>query len=176
MPDPSETRISWWRLALLTVVGWQASVPLRDSDWGLFGGITFGVHELGHLVFMLTGNEFLTVAGGSLLQLLVPLGAVWLMRERGDVLGVAVAVMWLAASLGNLSWYIGDARELVLPLVSMGGEGDDHDWSYLLRTVDLLEQDTRIARWVRGAGWVALGGALWWGLRHGVRRRTRGLR
>jgi hypothetical protein len=84
--------------------------------------------------------------------------------------------MWLAASLGNLSWYIGDARELVLPLVSMGGEGDDHDWSYLLRMVDLLEQEKRIAWWVRGAGWVALGGALWWGLRHGVRRRTRGLR
>jgi len=106
MPDPSDTRISWWRLALLAVVGWQASVPLRDSDWGLFGGITFGVHELGHLV-------------------------------------------------------------------SMGGEGDDHDWSYLLRTVDLLEQEKRIAGVVRGAGWVAWGGALLWGLRHGARRPTR---
>ena len=113
MPDPSETRISWWRLALLTVVGWQASVPLRDSDWGLFGGITFGVHELGHLVFMLTGNEFLTVAGGSLLQLLVPLGAVWLMRERGDALGVAVAVM-LGVPVGMVAGFVGGRTDAVI--------------------------------------------------------------
>jgi hypothetical protein len=173
MTDPDRPPVSWWRLALLALVAWQAAVPLRDSDWGLFGGITFGVHELGHLVFALTGNEYLTVLGGSLLQLLVPLGAVWLMRDRDDALGVAVAVLWLAASLGNLSWYVGDARDLELPLVSMGGEGDDHDWSYLLRTVDLLEQEKRIAAVVRGAGWVAWGGALLHGVRHGVRRRPR---
>lgn len=171
MADPDRPSLSWWRLALLAAVAWQAAVPLRDSDWGLFGGITFGVHELGHLVFALTGNEFLTVLGGSLLQLLVPLGAVWLMRDRGDALGVAVAVLWLAASLGNLSWYVGDARDLVLPLVSMGGEGDDHDWSYLLRTAGLLEQEKRIAAVVRGAGWVAWGGALLHGIRRGARRR-----
>ena len=173
MTDSEQPTISWGRAAVLALVAWQAAVPLRDSDWGLFGGITFGVHELGHLVFALTGNEYLTVLGGSLLQLLVPLGAVWLMRDRDDALGVAVAVLWLAASLGNLSWYVGDARDLELPLVSMGGEGDDHDWSYLLRTVDLLEQEKRIAAAVRGAGWVAWGGALLHGVRHGVRRRPR---
>lgn len=71
---------------------------------------------------------------------------------------------WLAAALGDLSWYVGDARALELPLVSMGGEGDDHDWNYLLRTFDLLRSDLAIAAQLRRVGDLIWFGSLVGGL------------
>ena len=154
----------WWRLVLLLFVAAQARGPLREIGWGLFGGITFGAHEFGHLFFALFGNEFLTVAGGSLMQLLVPIGAGALMWRSRDGVGIAIAGLWLAAAIGDLSWYVGDARALELPLVSMGGEGDDHDWNYLLRTFDLLRSDLVIAAQLRRMGTLIWFGSLAGGL------------
>lgn len=153
-----------WRLPLLLVLAVQARGPLVEQGWGLFGGITFGAHEFGHLVFALFGNTFLTVAGGSLMQLLIPIGAGAVLWRSRDWVGVAVAGLWLAAAIGDLSWYVGDARALELPLVSMGGEGDDHDWNYLLRTFDLLRSDLAIAAQLRRVGNLIWFGALAGGL------------
>jgi len=153
-----------WRLPLLLVLAVQARGPLVEQGWGLFGGITFGAHEFGHLVFALFGNTFLTVAGGSLMQLLIPIGAGAVLWRSRDWVGVAVAGLWLAAAIGDLSWYVGDARALELPLVSMGGEGDDHDWNYLLRTFDLLRSDLAIAAQLRRVGDLIWFGSLVGGL------------
>lgn len=154
----------WWRLVLLLLVADQARRPFQEIGRGLFGGITFGAHEFGHLVFALFGHEFLTIAGGSLMQLLVPIGAGALMWRARDGVGIAITGLWLAAAIWDLSWYVGDARALQLPLVSMGGEGDDHDWSYLLRTFDLLRRDVVIAAQLRRVGMVVWVAALVGGL------------
>jgi hypothetical protein len=53
----------------------------------------------------------------------------------------------VAASLGNVARYIGDARAQELPL--LGGENAIHDWWYLLTEWDLLAQDASIASWIR---------------------------
>ena len=73
-------------------------------------------------------------------------------------MGIAIAGLWLAAALGDLSWYVGDAQALELPLVSLGGEGNDHDWNYLLRTFDLLRSDLAIADQLR-----RIGDLIWFG-------------
>lgn len=148
----------WWRLVALLFVAAQARGPFGEIGRGLFGGITFGAHEFGHLFFALFGNEFMTIAGGSLMQLLVPVGAGALMWRTRDGVGIAIAGLWLAAALGDLSWYVGDARALELPLVSLGGEGNNHDWNYLLRTFDLLRSDLAIADQLR-----RIGDLIWFG-------------
>jgi hypothetical protein len=116
---------------------------------GLFGGITFGVHEFGHLLFAAFG-EVMTVLGGSLAQLLVPIGAGALLYHHRDYFGVAAAGAWLASSLIDLARYVGDARAFDLDLIGFG-EDAVHDWAWLLGRFGMLPYDTTLAGLLRGA-------------------------
>lgn len=138
-----------WRAAVLLLLVWQAARPLRDADaWHVFRGITFGAHEFGHLFFGLFGGEWITIAGGSLMQLLVPVGAAAAMvaTPRKDWFGAIACGTWLAASLADLAPYIGDARAQELDLVSFSPDGGGHDWNYLLGHAGLLQRDLAFAR------------------------------
>ena len=137
-----------WRAALLTVLAWQAARPLRDAEAGhLFRGITFGAHEFGHLFFSF-GGEWLAVAGGSLMQLLVPVGAMAAMvaTPKKDWFGAAACGTWLAASFADLAPYIADARAQELDLVSFSADEAGHDWHYLLAHAGMLARDQGVAR------------------------------
>lgn len=137
-----------WRAALLALLVWQALRPLRDSEsWSIFRGITFGVHEFGHLFFSLFGSEWLAVAGGSLMQLLIPIGAMALVGKTSkDWFGVTATATWLGASLIDLAPYIADARAQELDLVSFSEDASGHDWHYLLAQAGMLKQDLAVAR------------------------------
>jgi hypothetical protein len=137
-----------WRAVLLVLLVWQAVRPLRDPDaWHIFRGITFGVHEFGHLLFALSGNEWITIAGGSGLQLLLPIAAMAAVaKTSGDWFGTAAVGTWLAASFADLSPYIADARAQELDLVSFSEDGAGHDWHYLLAQAGMLKQDLAVAR------------------------------
>lgn len=155
-----------WRSAVAVVLAWQAGIAFRDPDgFHVFRGITFGAHEFGHLCFALFGNEWLAVAGGSLMQFLVPLGAMAVMRHYRDWFGVAMCGLWLASSFADLAPYIADARAMDLDLVSFAEDGAGHDWNYLLGKAGLLFKDQAIARLDRFAGLVvfvaSLGCAGW---------------
>lgn len=152
-------RAWWWRLPLFVVLASQVLKPLREQgDWTLFSGIIFGAHEFGHLFFAF-GGEWLGVAGGSLMQLLVPIGALALVWRSRDWFGVAVVGLFLATSLAELSWYVADARTEMLDLVSFSPEGGIHDWNYLLGEAGMLKSDLRIARMLRFVAWVLLIGS-----------------
>jgi len=131
----------------------------HDFEFSIFGGVIFGVHELGHLVFAPFG-ELLTVAGGSIAQLALPVAALLLFAHRKDRYAVAVCGCWLAVSLGQLAVYIADARAESLDLVSFSPEGGGHDWNYLLERWHLLRKDVELGRFTRFLGWVVL--ALSW--------------
>jgi hypothetical protein len=138
-----------WRLPLLAWLGLTGWRHLADPDYAsIFSGIIFGSHELGHLLFAFMG-EVMTVAGGSLMQLLVPLGAAAALLHCRDYFGVAAAGCWLSFSLSNLAVYIGDAVAQELPLVSMSPDGAEHDWYWLLDRFGVLGYDLRIAAQVR---------------------------
>lgn len=94
-------------------------------------------HEAGHIFFRILG-EFMGVLGGSLFQVLLPLiVAAVLLRQNRDGFGAGLGLWWAGASLVDLSSYIYDAADPVLPLIG-GGTGADrfHDWIYLLDTVN----------------------------------------
>lgn len=144
-----------WRAVVLLLLAWQASLPFRDSGaFHVFRGITFGAHEFGHLFFAVFGGEWLAIAGGSLMQLLVPLGAAAVMRHYRDWFGVTACGLWLSSSFADLAPYIADARALELDLVSFTPDGGEHDWNYLLGKAGLLGQDQAVARVDRFAGFV----------------------
>ncbi len=169
MPSPTITEYAqgrwwWWRLPLLVLLAGDVFGQLRDhTNSSLFAGITFGAHEFGHLVFAF-GGEFLGIAGGSLMQLLVPIGAGALLYHHRDYFGITVAAIWLASSLMDLSVYIADARAFDLDLLGFG-DGAGHDWAWLLGRLHLLPNDLRIAAVVKGTGTLlllaALGAGIW---------------
>jgi hypothetical protein len=138
----------WLRVALLAYLVYVDARALADSEsWNLFGGLTLGVHELGHVLFSPFG-EWLSVAGGSITQLAAPLAAAVVLARQADWYGVGIVGTWEAYSLTNLATYVGDASAQELPLVGLSDE-PMHDWNYLLGHADLLSHDIAFARLLR---------------------------
>ena len=83
----------------------------------------------------------MTVLGGSLTQLLVPLvcAGAFLWQTR-DAFGAAIAVWWAGQNLIDLAPYINDARDLQLVLLGgrTGAEVEGHDREYLLNALRVL--------------------------------------
>jgi len=135
-------------LAATLEPGW---IPLLD-------GVNLIFHEAGHPLFGLFGWEPLTVLGGTLMQLLVPLlvgASFWFRRET---LGTAVAGVWAFENLLNIARYVADARAQLLPLVG----GGEHDWTELLGRWGCLAQDQGIARVIGAMGWIGMLGCWAW--------------
>jgi hypothetical protein len=154
---------SW--LARAPLVLWFAWIGVRHLGdplySSLFGALNLGLHEAGHLLFSWLGL-FLAVAGGTLLQLAAPLVSAFMFARQPDWFALPICGAWLATNLYDVATYLGDARAMELPLVTVGGGEPEvaHDWNYLLGTVGLLPYDTVLAGGVRLAAFVVLWGSL----------------
>ncbi|WP_440998807.1 hypothetical protein [Fodinibius sp. SL11] len=100
-------------------------------------------HEAGHSFFWLLGFRFLTVLGGSLFQILLPLailGYCWINRKY---IGLQFSFLLLGISWLDVATYAADGGARQLPLI--GGLGkESHDWYNLLVQINALEYDLRI--------------------------------
>jgi hypothetical protein len=115
----------------------------------IFDGLNLGIHELGHLIFIPFGR-FLTVAGGTITQCLVPLISFFMFYKQRDFFAICVSFCWMGTNLFSIAVYMADARKMALPLVTpFGGEEIIHDWNYLLGKLDLLHLDTVLGGFVR---------------------------
>lgn len=129
----------------------------------LFGGINLGIHEGGHLLFRFLG-QFICVAGGTIAQLSAPLITVGIFFSQRDYFGICVAFGWLSTNLIGVGVYMADARDMLLPLVTVGGGGENqvvgHDWRYLFTKLGVLEHDKTIGMLTRGMGSLSMLAAL----------------
>jgi hypothetical protein len=160
----------WWllRLPLLVWLAYIGVHHLANPEYqSLFKPLNLGIHELGHFAFAPFG-QFLEISGGSILQCLVPVLSVGMFLRQRDIFAAAFSVGWLATNLFDVAVYVGDARALVLPLVSPGGGHVIHDWNFLLERLGWLRYDTTFAGLIRASGFACLAvalaacaGALW---------------
>jgi hypothetical protein len=120
------------------------------------------IHEGGHLLFRYFG-EFLGVAGGTLLQLGVPLAlATYFFFDR-HVQGTALCTFFFFEQLLPTSAYMADARAQQLPLLTVGdAEYAIHDWEYLFGKLGVLQRDIQIAHAVHIIGWIGMVGTVAW--------------
>jgi hypothetical protein len=132
-------------IGVLTVYG--AICLSTPGVFRLPDAINLAIHETGHLIFLPFG-EFMHFLGGTLFQIAFPLLFVAHFARRGDRFAAFVCCWWVAQSLWNVSVYMADARAQMLPLVG----GGEHDWEYLLGTLNLLEHDLLLSRTVSVAG------------------------
>jgi hypothetical protein len=172
VPERVDSRLFWCRVALLAVFSiWglrlmTLSVADGEMTQSFIHGPLLVFHEAGHVLFMPLGR-WMTVAGGTLMQWLMPvvLGAALLWKNR-DPFGAAFALWLLGVSVLDSASYLYDALHPQLTLLS-GGTGEDggHDFIFLLDSLGLRHQAQRLGLLMHKLGAVltllALGWAGW---------------
>jgi hypothetical protein len=98
------------------------------------------VHEAGHTFFGILGVRFITILGGSLFQILLPLAILayfWINRNH---IGMQFSFFLVGYSWLDVAYYAADGTARQLPLI--GGLGKEaHDWYNLLFRMNALEYD-----------------------------------
>lgn len=123
-------------------------------------------HEAGHIIFMVLG-DWMTSAGGTIMQLLMPLICLgtFLFKEQNRF-GAAVCGWWFGHSLMDCGPYAADAKSQTMMLLG-GVTGQDvpgyHDWNAMLRPLDLLDQAETIGAGLHVAGAITIVLSLVWG-------------
>ena len=181
---PEEMNVTtWWSrlilLGLLTFWSWRlAGYDYRNGEMGssFMHAILLPIHEAGHVLFIPLG-AFMTIAGGSLFQWLLPLGcaAAFLIQNR-DPFGAAIGLWWSGTSLLDLAPYIYDAKapQLVL-LGGHTGEDGPHDWIYLLDQFGRVNQSPVYGAFAHGVGVVVIVLSLAWASLLLLRQRNRSM-
>jgi hypothetical protein len=152
-------------LALWTLAFLRHGLDARYLMGSFLHLVHLPFHEAGH-VFLMPFGRFLSVLGGSLFQVAIPLlcGAVFLLKNR-DPFAASVTLWWAGQSLMDLAPYVADARALRLPLLGghTGAEVEGHDWEYLLGTLGLMNHDVTLGRLCFALGALTMLAALGWG-------------
>ncbi len=160
--------LPWKPISKMTVlsfsIGWAALVYLlatkdmlgSDSTiLYLTHNVNLVFHEAGHWIFGIFGFRILTILGGSINQLLIPLIVTASFWSRRDAVGYTFGLFWFFENCLDVAVYMADARALALPLI--GGLGEEaHDWKNILSYFGLIEKDTALASAVTTVGWFGI--------------------
>ena len=170
VPERVDAIRFWGRVALLGFFAlWGLYLIWLDHRTGEIGASFIHrplliFHEAGHVIFRLFG-EWMMVAGGTLMQLIMPLvlaGA--LLLKNRDPFGASIGLWFFGVSLLDVAPYVYDAKKPVLTLLGgQTGEEGGHDWIYLLSSMGLLAKSQGIGWIVHKVGALVLLIALAWG-------------
>jgi hypothetical protein len=151
-----------WRLYAMDL----AAADIMDSFMHL---IVLPIHEAGHLLFIPFGR-FMTVLGGSLFQVLLPLVLMASFMfgfggSRRDNFAASLMLWWAAVSIIDVAPYIWDAYDPKMMLLGgkTGAESDGHDWQNILGDLGLIRRAHLIAGIAHALGLVVMLVAWAWG-------------
>lgn len=145
-------RVTFWGrcFAYVFFLAWGWRFMLNGMSWEAIGSsfmhnINLPFHEFGHVLFRPLGH-FMTILGGSLFQVLLPLllGLIFLVQHNNPF-AASLMLWWCGQSFIDLSPYIADATYRGLPLISGMGE-ESHDWGNLLTILGWSKYAYLIAR------------------------------
>ena len=154
------------------VWGWR--LYAMDVSTGEMGGsfmhlVVLPIHEAGHVLFIPFGR-FMTVLGGSLLQVLLPLVLMASFvfgfgGSRRDNFAASLMLWWAAAAIIDVAPYIWDAFDPKLMLLGgkTGAESDGHDWQNILGDLGMIRRAHLIAGIAHKLGLAVMLAAWAWG-------------
>jgi len=159
----------WQPLARWAAAAWLVFYALfliqlaRGSGPFLMLDLVFvPLHEGGHLLFGYLGHA-LMIAGGTILQLLVPLALGIFFCFQRQIAGTAFCLFCFFEQFLPTATYMADARAQELPLITVGDpEFVEHDWFTMFSGMGVLNHDTQIASVVRMVGWIGMLGVMAW--------------
>lgn len=117
------------------------------------------VHEAGHTFFGILGSRMISILGGSLFEVLLPLMILVYSWVNRLLKGMQFSFFLVGFSLMSVAFYAADANERQLPLIG-GLSKESHDWYNLLSRWNLLDHDLSIAIGIASAGIVCYIAAL----------------
>jgi hypothetical protein len=120
-------------------------------------------HEFGHIFFLPLG-EFMTLLGGSLFQVMLPLGlGVYFIVRNRDPFAASLMLWWAAAGVMDTAPYIYDAwKPQHILLTGRTGDTGAHDFIDVLGDLGLLHRAQPIGRAVHVFSVVLMLVALAW--------------
>ena len=144
-------------------LGFDISVP-EDMPASFLYSAIVPFHEFGHLLFRPLG-DFLHVAGGSLLQFLMPLGfGIYFVLWRHDNLAGWLMLWWEGSQWVNLAPYCYDAKKpSMILLTGRTGDTGAHDYVDMLGDLGLLHRAHEVAAVMKYFGVLLMLLALVWG-------------
>lgn len=183
VPDEVNPVAVYLRAALLlAAAAYGVHLAMMDiPSWEMGGTVMHLVllpfHEFGHVLFRPFG-EFMTLLGGSLFQVMLPLilGGVFLLKNR-DPFAASLMLWWAAAGVIDTAPYIYDAwKPQHVLLTGRTGDTGAHDFIDVLGDLGLLHKAQPIGYGVRWSGVAVMALALAWGayvlwLQYGKRSR-----
>lgn len=155
-------------LALAGLIVWTWQFARAPMGAGVMDSVlhlpNLVFHEAGHVLLSPFGR-FMTVLGGSLFQVLVPIVLAVAFLRQHDSFGAAVCTWWAGENLLDLAPYIADSRALQLVLLGgrTGAEVEGHDWEYLLTALGWLQHDRTLGLAAHRLGVIVMVSALAWG-------------
>ncbi len=108
--------------------------------------LTLIIHEAGHTIFGIFGWRFLTVLGGTLLQLLIPFALFIISWRNGQIIITQLSLYWLGFAWLDSAAYSADAYSQDLPLIGNLPKSS-HDFLNILSDLNILNHYMTIA-WV----------------------------
>lgn len=101
------------------------------------------VHEAGHTFFSIFGVRTITIIGGSLFEVLLPmmiLAFTWVNKKK---IGLQLSLYMVGFAFLQVAFYAADGGERQLPLIG-GLSKESHDWYNLLAGWGMLDSDLTI--------------------------------
>jgi hypothetical protein len=145
------------KLALMDIPSWEMASSLIHLPM-------VPIHEFGHVLFRPLG-EFMTLLGGSLFQVLLPLifGGIFVVKNR-DPFAASVMLWWAAVAVMDVAPYIFDAfQPQHVLLTGRTGDNGAHDFIDVLGDLGVLHKAQPIGRGVHAFGFLMMVAALAWG-------------
>jgi hypothetical protein len=170
IPEQVEPTLVYGRAVLLAAIAFYgARLALMDiPSWEMGSSLIHlpmvPIHEFGHILFRPLG-EFMTLLGGSLFQVLLPLifGGIFVVKNR-DPFAAAVMLWWAGVAVMDVAPYVYDAfKPQHVLLTGRTGDNGAHDFIDVLGDLGLLHKAQPIGRGVHAFGFLVMVTALAWG-------------
>lgn len=139
-----------WAVSAVYFVG----IIISNTEWSFLDNVNLPIHEAGHAIFMVFGNDFITIAGGTIMELLVPLVFVIYFYATCQKFSASLVMLWLGEAMISVSVYMGDAVDMALPLIT--GDSSSHDWHNMFSMFGLLPLTHFLADMTRWMGIVII--------------------
>jgi hypothetical protein len=137
MQKSNELIMKYLKLSIVLLFAFYLYNSLSNiENFHFISGVNLIIHEAGHIIFFFFG-QFMSVLGGSLTQVLIPLIFSGYFFFRRELFSGSIVLMWVGESIVDVARYAKDAMVMQLPL--LGGDSVIHDWNYLLSAVHLLK-------------------------------------
>jgi hypothetical protein len=150
VPEKIDPLVYWGRVVIYLIFfiwGWYfitAGISWEKIGGSFLHNAILPFHEFGHVLFSPFGR-FMSILGGSLFQILLPLILMLaFIIQNKDNFGASMMLWWTGQSFIDLSPYIADAPYRNLPLILGMGEGA-HDWGNLLSMTGTMHKSASYA-------------------------------